>query len=43
MIKSLFKVGHINLQNFHYIAQANKNQPWNIKDIISTMIFVDNT
>ena len=40
IIKSLFNAGHIHLQNFHYIAQANKNQPWNI---INTMVFVHNT
>ena len=38
MIKSLFNVGHMHLQKFHYIAQANKNQPWNIIDIIITML-----
>ena len=27
IIKHLFNVGHIHLQNFHFIAQANKNQP----------------
>ena len=41
-IKSLFNVGHIHLRIFHYIAQANKNQPWNIIDIIITMVFVHN-
>ena len=43
IIKSLFNVSHIHLQNFHYIAQANKNQPWNIIDNIFTMVFVHNT
>ena len=43
IIKSLFNVGHIHLQSFYYIAQANKNQPWNIIDIIITMVFVYNT
>ena len=43
IIKSLFNFGHIHLQNFHYIAQANKDQPWNIIDIIITMTFVHNT
>ena len=43
IIKSLFNVGHIHLQNFNYIAQANKNQPWNITDITITMVFVHNT
>ena len=43
IIKSLFNVGHIHLQNFRYIAQANKNQPWNIIDMIITMVFVHNT
>ena len=43
IIKSLFNVGHIHLQNFLYIAQANKNQPWNIIDIIITVAFVHNT
>ena len=43
IIKSLFNVGHIHLQNFHYIAQANKDQPWNIVDIIFTTAFVHNT
>ena len=43
IIKSLFNSGHIHLQNSHYIAQANKNQPWNIIDIIITMIFAHNT
>ena len=38
IIKSLFNVGHIHLQNFNYIAQANKNQPWNIIDIIITLV-----
>ena len=42
-IKSLFNVGHIHLQSFYYIAQTNKNQPWNIIDIIITMVFVHNT
>ena len=42
VIKSLFNVGHIHLQNLHYIAQANKNQPWNIIDNIITMVFVHN-
>ena len=37
IIKSLFNAGHINLQNFHYIAQANKNQN------LITMVFVHNT
>ena len=41
--KSLFNVGHIHLQNFRYIDQANKNQPWNIIDMIITMVFVHNT
>ena len=35
-IKSLFNVGHIHLRISHYIAQANKNQLWNIIDIIIT-------
>ena len=43
IIKSLFNVCHIHLQYFHYITQANKNQPGNIVDIISTTIFVHNT
>ena len=43
IIKSLFNVGHIHSQNFHYIVQVNKNQPWNIIDIIITMVFVHNT
>ena len=42
-VKSLFNIGHIHLQNFHYIAQANKNQPWNIINIIITVTFVHNT
>ena len=42
IIKSLFNVGHIHLQSFYYIAQTNKNQPWNIIDIIITMVFVHN-
>ena len=42
-VKSLFNIGHIHLQNFHYIAQANKNQSWNIIDIIITVVFVHNT
>ena len=42
-IKSLFNVGHIHLRIFHYIAQANKNQLWNIIDIIITMVFFHNT
>ena len=33
----------MHVQNFHYIAQAYKNQPWNIRDIIITMVFVHNT
>ena len=41
--KTEFNVGHIHLQNFHYIAQANKNQPWNIINIIITVTFVHNT
>ena len=41
--KTEFNVGHIHLQNFHYIAQANKNQPWNIIDITITVVFVHNT
>ena len=43
IIKSLFNVAHIHLQSFYYIAQANKNQPWNIIDIIITMVFAHNT
>ena len=43
IIKSFFNVGHIHLQNFHYIAEANKNQPWNIIDIVITVAFVHNT
>ena len=43
IIKSLFNVGHIRVQNFHYIAQSNKNQPWNIIDIIITMLLFLNT
>ena len=31
--KSLFNVSHIRPQNFHYKAQAKKNQSWNIIDI----------
>ena len=42
-VKSLFNIGHIHLQNFHYIAQANKNQPWSIIDITITVVFVHNT
>ena len=36
MKKSLFNVGH-------FIAQATKNKPWNIIDIIITIAFVHNT
>ena len=35
IIKSLFNVGHIHSQNFHYIAEANKNKPRSIIDIIT--------
>ena len=42
IIKSLFNVGHIHLQSFYYIAQTNKNKPWNIIDIIIRMVFVHN-
>ena len=28
----------MHVQNFHYIAQANKNHLWNIIDIIITML-----
>ena len=41
--KSSFNIGHIHLQNFHYIAQANKNQSWSIIDIIITVVFVHKT
>ena len=43
IIKSLYNVGHIHLQNFHYVPQVKQNQPWNILDIIITMVFVHNT
>ena len=39
IINTLFNVGHIHLQNYHFIAQANKNQPWSIIDIIITVVF----
>ena len=42
IIKSFFNISNIHLQNFHYIDQANKNQPWSITDIIITMLFVLN-
>ena len=42
IIKYLFNVDHINLQNFHYIAEANKSQSWNFIDIITTTIFFRN-
>ena len=45
IIKSLFNIGHIHSQRFSlYVpSQANKNQPWNIIDIIITVVFVHNT
>ena len=42
ILKSLSNFGHIHLRNLHYIAQANKNQPWNIIDNTVTMISVHN-
>ena len=35
IIKSLFNVGHIHSQNFHYISEANKNKRRSIIDIIT--------
>ena len=34
----IFNVSHIDLQNFHYLAYAYKNQPCDIIDIIFTLI-----
>ena len=42
IIKYLFNVDHIHLQNFHYIVEANKSQSWNFIDIITTTIFFRN-